>query len=149
MKELIRRGGSPMSLFDDLANMHDEFNKLFELRHPYFKEAEFPKVNVSENETEIKVAAELPGMDEKDVKIDVDEDILTIRGERKQETEEKGRNWHRIEQRYGSFSRAMQLNRPVDISKAKAVFKKGILDITLPKLEKTPPRKNTIEIKGE
>lgn len=105
-----------------------------------------PKVNVSETKTEIKVSAELPGIDEKDIKVDLDEDVLTITGERKTEHSEEGKHWHRIESSYGSFQRVVPLTAKVDAEKVKAEFRKGVLDITLPKRKEEQEKRKTITI---
>jgi HSP20 family protein len=102
-----------------------------------------------ENGKEVQISAELPGMDEKDVSIEVDEDTLTIKGDKKEQREEKEKNWHRIEQSYGSFHRAIPLPARIDKTKAKAKFKKGILNVRLPKIEGKEHNRKTIEITSE
>ena len=108
-----------------------------------------PRVDVAENDTEVKVTAELAGMDEKDVNVEVDEDSLTLRGEKKEEHEDKGKNWFRKEQTYGSFHRVIPLPARVDGDKAKAAFKKGLLTVTLPKRPDEQARRKTIEIHAD
>ena len=138
----------------DMNRLFDNFFRGFELA-PFgehegtFMPAFAPKVNVSEKDKEVHVSAELPGMDEKDVSVEVDEDTLTIKGEKKEKHEEKEKNWHRIEQSYGSFYRVIPLPSKVDTTKAKAQFKKGVLDVTLPKVEDAKHNRKAIEIKSE
>ncbi len=105
-----------------------------------------PALDLSETETEVSVKAELPGMDPKEIEISLNRDILTLRGERKQEKEEKGENFHRIERSFGSFSRTVQLPAEVDAEKVDAVYKDGVLQIKLKKTEKSTSKK--IEIKS-
>ena len=108
-----------------------------------------PKVNVSETDKEIKVSAELPGMDKDDINVELDDTALTIRGEKKEEHEEKEKDCYRREQCYGAFHRVVSLPTEVDANSAKAKFKKGVLTIALPKLEEDRSAKKTIEISVE
>lgn len=106
-----------------------------------------PRLDMSETEQEIKVTAELPGMDEKDVTVTLEGDLLTLRGNKKAETEEKGKNFHRLERTYGSFQRVITLPAEVDATKVTAGFKKGVLTVTLAKSPAAQTRK--IEVKPE
>jgi HSP20 family protein len=108
-----------------------------------------PRVDVSETDTEVKVSAELPGMDEKDVAVELDDAAITIRGEKKAEHEEKNKNWARREVSYGSFHRVIPLPASVDGQKAKAKFKKGMLTVTLPKREEDQARRKAITIESD
>jgi HSP20 family protein len=112
-----------------------------------FAETFTPRVNVSETEKEIQVTAELPGIDEKDVEVTLEDDTLRIKGEKKQEKEEKGKNYHRIEHSYGSFERVIPLPVEVLSDKVNASFKKGLLTVTMPKSEKALEKSKRIEIK--
>jgi HSP20 family protein len=130
------------------ATLYDEFNRLFE---DFFENSwmtpwgerfgnrfsEFtPRVNVTEREKELEITAELPGMTENDLDITLSRDVLTIKGEKKQETEDKGDNYYRMERSYGKFSRVIPLPAGVvDNQNVNAIFKNGVLTITLPKLE--------------
>ena len=105
-----------------------------------------PRVNVSETDKEITVSAEVPGLDEKDVTVELDDTALTLSGEKKEESEEKGRDWRRVEQAHGSFHRVLPLPTAIDAEKAKATFKKGVLTVTLPKKEEDKPSRKTIDI---
>jgi len=108
-----------------------------------------PRVDVCETDKEVRVSAELPGMDEKDITVELDDAAVTIRGERKEESEDKGKNWYRREQSYGSFYRMIPLPASVDGEKATAKFKKGVLAITLPKREEDRSKRKSIKIEGE
>jgi len=106
-----------------------------------------PGVDLSETDKEIKVSVELPGMDEKDVKVEMDDNTITISGEKKVEKEEKKRNWHFREHSYGSFRRSIPFPVAVNGDDAKASFRKGVLTVTVPKREEDKDNRKTIEIK--
>jgi len=106
-----------------------------------------PALDVSETDEAVRVVAELPGVDPKEVDISLAGDMLTIRGEKRSETEEKRQDYHRIERRHGSFSRAVRLPAPVEADKVEATFKDGVLTINLPKREEAQTRKVKVEIK--
>lgn len=92
-----------------------------------------PSIDVSETEGELRIEADLPGVEEKDVDVTVSDNVLTIKGEKKAEKEEKNKDFHLVERSYGSFSRSLTLPFAADPSKAKATFKNGVLSISLPK----------------
>ena len=108
-----------------------------------------PRVDVAETDTEVKVSAELPGMDEKDISVELQGDVLVLRGEKKREQEEKGKNWYRREQSSGSFRRAIELPAGVDAGKARAQFKKGVLVFTAPKRAEDQAKRKAIPIQAE
>lgn len=108
-----------------------------------------PKVDVIENDKEIKISAELPGMDEKDIDVSLQKDVLTIRGEKKVEKEDKGKDYYRMERSYGSFSRSIPLPIEVETDKVEAKFKKGVLSIILPKTAKAATETKKIAVKVE
>ena len=104
-----------------------------------------PSVDVVETDDTVVVKAELPGMEPKDVDISVSGDKLTIKGERKVEKEEKGKTFYRMERCYGSFCRTIELPASVEADKAKADYKNGVLEITLPKTEQVKAKKIPIK----
>jgi HSP20 family protein len=104
-----------------------------------------PSVDVVETPEEFQIKAELPEVKKEDVKVSLDAGVLRIEGERKQEKEEKGKKFHRVERRYGSFLRTFALPDNVDDSKVQADFKDGVLNIRLRKAEQAKPR--SIEVK--
>lgn len=108
-----------------------------------------PSVNVSETDKEVRVSAELPGMDEKDVTVELENDALVVRGEKKSEHEEKKGSWHRMESSYGSFHRVIPLPVRVDTGSAKARFKKGVLTVVLPKKEEDRKDRRTVTVETE
>ena len=106
-----------------------------------------PSLDVSETKNELVVKAEVPGMDAKDIDISLSDGVLTIKGEKKQEKEEKEADYHLIERSYGAFTRSIQLPKEVQGEKINASYKDGILRITLPKSEEA--KKKEIKIKVE
>ncbi len=104
-----------------------------------------PAVDIYEDEHNIVLTAETPGVEEKDLDIRVENGVLTVSGERKMENEEKQDNFHRIERRYGRFTRSFTLPPTVDTEDVKAEFNNGVLRITLPKREEAKPKQIKIE----
>ncbi len=105
-----------------------------------------PNIDVSESDDSVTVSAELPGMDEKDIHVEITDDLLTIRGERNEEKEEKNKNWVQREQHYGAFHRTLVLPAEIATDKAKAKFRKGVLTVTAPKLKQKETQKKAIKI---
>jgi HSP20 family protein len=103
-------------------------------------------VDIHEGDKEITLKAELPGIKKEDVHIDVNDGVITLRGERKFEKEDKKENYHRIERSYGSFHRSFTLPSTVDVEKIKAKYKDGILEATLPKTEEAKPKSIPVEV---
>lgn len=108
-----------------------------------------PKINVSENDKEIEVTVEVPGMDQDNVDVSLRDDVLIIKGEKKQEKEEKDKEYYHVERSYGSFSRSLQIPCEVDQDYIKAAFKKGVLKINLPKSTKAQENVRKINVKSE
>jgi len=106
-----------------------------------------PAVDVFEDKESLKIVAELPGLKPEDVKITMENNTLTLRGEKKQVAEEKNERVHRYERSYGSFERSFSLPNTVDAEKAAASFENGVLTITLPKAEKAKPREIAVAAK--
>jgi HSP20 family protein len=104
-----------------------------------------PLVDISEDDKEYVVKAEIPEMKKEDIKINVHDDVLTVSGERKYEKEEKGKKYHRVERAYGSFMRNFALPENADGSKISADYKDGVLKVHLPKSEHA--KKKAIEVK--
>jgi len=102
-------------------------------------------MNLAESEGEVTVTAELPGVDPKDVDISVSDNLLTIRGEKKQEKEDRKRNYHYVERRFGSFHRSIQLPSSIDANKVDASFKNGILTVTLQKRQDAKPKRIAVK----
>jgi len=117
--------------FDPFYALRREMNRLFDSFFSEFTPARwseglgsyFPRVDVKETDKEVRISAELPGMDEKDIDISISDDVLTIKGEKKQEIEEKEGSYYRMERSYGAFHREIPLPTEVEADKAEAVFK--------------------------
>lgn len=138
------------SPFRDLARMEREMQDAFGQFFPAWTEQGrgwAPSVDMVEEKDEIVVKADLPGIDEKDIDITVQDGTLTIRGERKAEKEEKKEGYYYAERSYGAFVRSLPLPTGVEAERVKATFKKGVLEIHLPKAKEAKGKK--IEIKAE
>jgi HSP20 family protein len=136
----------------DLDRMRSEMDRLWEA---FFQgrprrrtdEGEWlPSVDVSETKNDLVVKAELPGMDPKDIDISLSDGHLIIRGEKKQEREEKEEDYHFIERSYGSFTRSVQLPKQVNRDKINASYKNGILKVVLPKSEEAKTKEIKIRV---
>lgn len=106
-----------------------------------------PSVDIAVSEKEYTVTAEIPGVEEKDVKLELRENALIITGEKKHESEKKEKDFHRIERSYGSFKRVLNLPVDADADKVDASFKNGVLTVTLPRKAQEQPKGRSIEIK--
>ncbi|MBU6390947.1 MAG: Hsp20/alpha crystallin family protein [Planctomycetota bacterium] len=105
-----------------------------------------PPIDLSETAEKITVKAEIPGIDPKEVDISIQGDTLLIKGEKKEEKEEKGKNYYRMERRYGGFSRSIDLPSSVDTNKVTAEYKNGVLEITLQKKEAVKPKQISVKV---
>lgn len=131
--------------------LHRDMNRLFDeafrgfAMAPFAGEASFswPSLEVSETEATVKVTVELPGLDEKDIEITVEDNVLTLKGEKRTEVEDKERRYS--ERSYGRFERRLSLGE-VDEERAEATFKKGVLTITLPKLKQAKDASRRVPI---
>ncbi len=136
-------------LFDNIFN---DFNNQLFPSNRWIGELDgiAPKLDVAVNKDTLQVTAELPGMDEKDIEVLIDDNnLLTIKGEKKAEIEGRGNSYYLAERRYGSFSRSLSIPAGFDREKVKAVFKKGVLSLTLPKADEAKSPQKKIEIKTE
>jgi HSP20 family protein len=136
----------------DLMRVREEMNRLFS---QFFREGDgeegtwvtgmwTPPVDIHETDEALILKAELPGFSKDDVHIELHDNRLTLRGERKHETEVKEEQYHRRERAYGSFHRAFLLPATIDQDQVKASFKDGILELRLPKSEKAKPKRVAI-----
>ena len=109
-------------------------------------EATSPAIEISEDKNEVLVKAELPGMKKEDLEINVEERLLTIRGEKKKEEERKGEGYFYSERSYGAFERCIEIPRDVQSDKAHATFKDGVLEVRLPKTEEAKRKEVKIKV---
>src|SRR5215204_4494859 len=140
--------------FRDLRTLQEEVNRLFStnLTRGFGEEgigrgAWSPSVDIYENKDHIVLEAELPGMNREDFDLTVENNVITLRGERRFEKKEDTDNYHRVERAYGSFTRSFTLPNTVSGEGASADYRNGVLRVTLPKREETKARR--IEVKGE
>jgi HSP20 family protein len=144
----------------DLMNLRGEMDKLFEsffdtdgdrFAHlpETFRRGPFPPLNVAETDKEFCISVELPGLDEKDIQVQLLGDQLVISGERKWEQERKGKEFHRVESQYGNFRRVVQLpeGSRAQSDAINATYQKGVLEIRLPKVEPKPVAKIPVKAK--
>ncbi len=126
--------------------------RMFDMEPAFRYESSFsmpsPAVDVTEDDTAYKVAAELPGMAEKEIEVVVSGDTLTLKGEKRQEKEQKEKNLYLSERSYGSFQRSFYIPEGVDRDKIAADFSKGVLTITMPKTPKAVEQQKKIEVKA-
>ena len=143
---------------DPFASMRQQMDEFFEDMSSPFKLTRSednilltPRIDVSETDKELRVTAELPGVEQKDLSVTLTGDVLTIAGEKHSSSEEKSGDkepvYHRVERSYGSFQRAMTVPYEIDPAKVEAKFKDGVLTVTLPKPAEVQRKSKQIEIK--
>ena len=130
----------------NLFNLHNEMGRVFgDLFAPHEGGTEteetswIPTVDISETGNGYEIRADLPGVSEDDVNVSVTDNVLTVRGEKQQEKETEGKNYHRVERRYGSFQRKFALPPEVETDDIKAEFSNGVLTLSIPKPEAAKP----------
>jgi len=140
-----RTAGRRTSDLDPISSLREEMNSVFDsFLHGFmpstYREGEThfekftPNIDISETDKKIKVTAELPGLEEKDITVSLEENYLILSGEKKEEKKEDKEEHYYREVSYGSFKRMIPLNGEVDVDKVEATFKKGVLRVTLPKV---------------
>jgi len=142
--------------FRELQSMQDRMNRIF--GDVYARRGDddvmargdwMPLVDIYENDRhELLIKAEMPGMKREDIDIKVENNTLTIRGERRRESEVREEQYHRVERSYGSFSRSFSLPSTIDSEKVSAEYKDGVLTILLPTREEAKPRQVAVQVKG-
>ena len=142
--------------FREMATMQDRINRIF--GEVYSRRPEddvmsrgewLPPVDIYENEKqEIVIKAEMPGLKREDIDLRVENNTLTLRGERKRESEVKEDHYHRVERAYGMFSRSFSLPSTVDAGKVSADYKDGVLTVVLPTREEARPRQIQVQVNG-
>lgn len=136
-----------LSLHREMNRMFDDFFRDFDMRLPMMGagfNGGWPHVDLAETDKEVTITAELPGIEEKDVELVLQDGVLTLRGEKRSETEDKDRQFS--ERYYGSFERRLPLDAEVQADKAEARFKDGVLTVTLPKNPEAQPKAKRIAI---
>jgi HSP20 family protein len=146
-----REGAHPFTAFrQEMDKLMDDFFGAFDFR-PFSTrpDAFLPQIDVVDTDKEIKVSAELPGMDDKDIEVSLTNESLTIKGEKREESEKKGKDYYRSERSYGSFTRTIPLPVEIDTEKVEASFKQGVLTVNLPKTKQALGEAKKISVKGE
>jgi HSP20 family protein len=136
-------------MFGDLFDMQEQMNRMFneffgDRQSSLAEDSWVPSVDVSETDAAIVVRAELPGMSQDDIELNLQDNALTLKGEKKQEYKDQQGNYHRTECCFGSFSRSFPLPATVKQEDIQAKFKDGVLEINLPKAEEAKPKKIAI-----
>lgn len=137
--------------FRGISSLQDQFNRIFnESLHNHSEESALatwaPAVDIYETPNELVVKADLPEVDEKDIDVRVENNLLTIHGERKLEKSVSEENFLRVERTYGAFSRSFSLPNTVNAEAISAVYKNGVLTVTLPKREESKPRQVKVTV---
>ena len=146
---LARTEANPLTMLQqEMDRLFDGFSKSFTGKSftGLSSRTLMPSMDLAETDEEIELTAELPGMEEKDVQLNVVDNHLTIRGEKKNQREEKEKDYHLVERNYGSFVRTIELPPGVNLDSIKAVMSKGVLKVTVPK--PPPAQAKTIEVKA-
>lgn len=157
-----KEGGSGRGheLYGPLAQFHRDVDRLFDQMFHGFNLAPFesgrplwpagamlkPTLDLAATDSEYTLAVEIPGVDEKDIVLEVADDTLTIRGEKRQEKEDKKKDFYRVERSYGSFQRVLSLPEDADQNEVKATFRKGVLTVTIPRRDQPKPHARRIDV---
>jgi len=141
------------SLQREMNHLFDDFFRGFDLEPIGAGEGRYagfsPSIDVHESNEAVTIKAEIPGIDEKDVEVLVSDDAVTIKGEKKEEQEDKGKDYYHLERTYGSFHRVIPLPRGINLEKVEATFKNGLLSVKLPKTEEARTQGKKIPIATE
>lgn len=132
----------------ELDRLFEDFTRGFGVPVQEAESLLAPRIDVAESDKEIEVTAELPGLDEKDVEVSVVDDLLTVRGEKKREKEEKGKDYQLVERSYGSFIRQLRLPFDADPGKVSASFKNGVLTVKVAKPKEIQAKTFKVPIKA-
>lgn len=136
-------------LHRSLSSVLDSFRRDFDLPQlSRWEPISLPTIDMSESDDTVSIAAELPGMDSKDVEVTFEADSLIITGEKSEESEKKEADYHVRERRFGRFHRVLPLPLGLDVDKAKAEFSKGVLKVTIPKSAEAKQKRRKIDIKA-
>ncbi len=144
---VTRAASNPFSaLQQEIDRLFEGFSRGFTGFAGFPSRELMPSMDLSETDNEIEITAELPGLEEKDIQLNIADNVLTIRGEKKNEREETKKDYHLVERSYGSFTRSVQLPDGVNADNIKAVMSKGVLKVTVPK--PAPAQTKKIDIKA-
>lgn len=147
IRRLNRGELAPWSALRDIETHFNRFMTDFGNEFPFGDKTWSPAVDLRETEDAYVVHADIPGLKKEEIDLEVVEDVLTIKGERKQESEKKDGNYHRVERTFGSFMRSVEIPGGFNPEGVSAKFDNGVLEVTLPKLEEQKPR--SIKVKAQ
>lgn len=139
----------------DVISLRDEIDRLFEdffpirssERRDLFSDVLSPAIDIYETKDDVVIKAEIPGINKEDIKINIVDNSLIIEGEKKQEKEVKDENYYRVERRYGTFRRVIDIPVPVKTEEVEATYKDGVLEVKLPKKEEAKPKEIEVKVK--
>jgi len=139
----------------DVISLRDEIDRLFEdffpirssERRDLFSDVLSPAIDIYETKDDVVIKAEIPGINKEDIKINIVDNSLIIEGEKKQEKEVKDENYYRVERRYGTFRRVIDIPVPVKTEEVEATYKDGVLEVRLPKKEEAKPKEIEVKVK--
>jgi HSP20 family protein len=137
--------------FRELSALQSEVNRLFSRAGgevPADRQSWMPSADIIETGSAVRIMADLAGMDPKDIHLEVEDNVLTLSGERRFEEEVQEGKFYRIERRYGSFQRSVALPQGVDADKIQAHYENGVLEVVIPKVEQVKPKKIPVAVKG-
>lgn len=152
MNPLVKHATRWIDPFDLVTDLQDDVNRLFSssLRRGSQNPSSFgeflPSLEFKEDDNQFLLHLDIPGMERKDLDISVTGNMLTVKGERKEEENKKGKGYFYSERRYGNFQRSVELPAEVDADKVAAAYKDGVLELTLPKSEKAKPKQIKVDI---
>lgn len=137
--------------FRELTTLQDEMNRLLGrfAGEPVERQSWIPSIDVVETKDAIKFKADLAGLKPEDIKLEVEDNVLTISGERRFEEEVEEDKYYRVERRYGSFSRSIALPQGVKADQISANYENGVLEVVVPKGEEAKPKRIDVQVKGE
>ena len=154
-RDILPWGRERSRQYGPLGQLRHQMNRLFDTFFAEgnegrigFLEGRFaPEIDLTETDKEIRVSAELPGLEEKDIEVTMTDGALNIRGEKREEKTEEEKNYYRSERRYGSFERTIPLPAEIDSDKVQAEFKRGVLTVRIPKTPGAESRRKKIDVK--
>ena len=132
---------------DEMDRLFGDFMERFPVRRDLEDRLWDPDIDIHETDNEVVLEAEVPGMEQSDINVTIRDNVLTLKGEKKQEKKVKEADYNRVERSYGSFARTLTLPTLVVADKASAKYENGVLKITLPKAEEVKPKEIAVEVK--
>ncbi len=144
----VRRSELPARLFPEATRFFESFFNDYPIGDSHLQSRDnwTPSVDILEKDGNLILRAQLPGIEEKDIELKLEGNMLTLKGEKKMNKDEKGEDYHRLESYYGSFTRSFTLPETVDRDKIKAEYKNGVLSVTIPQKPEVRPREIPVSV---